>query len=168
MGSRLAAAVLAASLGIAAVAAADTTTRRDARNDIKGAPSGQGFDFARAVASHADGKLVHRFESHYPDAARGAFVRVLLDTRGGSTPEFIVEFIPRDGKAAVYSYPDHDRVGSATKTNPDSKTVRFSFRAAAIGSPSSYRWWARIEGTRGNTLDRIPDRGSVKHVLDAG
>lgn len=139
------------------------STRTDARNDIEGAPSGEGFDFARAVASHADGKLVHKFEIHYRDFARGAFVRVLIDTRGGSTPEFIVEYIPKDGKAAVYR--DHDRVGSVTKTNPDSKTVRFSFRASAIGSPSSYRWWARIEGRGENTLDRIPDRGSIEHEL---
>ena len=165
MGSRLAVAVLTASLGLAAVAWADTTTRSDARNDIEGARSGEGFDFARAVASHAAGKLVHRFESHYPDFAGGAFVRVLIDTRGGSTPEFIVEYIPRDRKAAVYSYRDHRRVGSVTKTNPDSRTVRFSFRASAIGSPSSYRWWARLEGRAESTLDRVPDRGSVRHQL---
>ena len=168
MGSRLAVAVLAASLGLAAVAWADTTTRTDARNDIDGAPSGQGFDFARAVASHADGKLVHKFESHYPDFARGAFVRVLIDTRGDSTPEFIVEYIPEDRRAAVYRYRDRDRVGSAAKTNPDSKTVRFSFRASAIASPSSYRWWARIEGRGENTLDRIPDRGSIQHERRSG
>jgi hypothetical protein len=165
MGSRLAVAVLTASLGLATVAWADRTTRRDARNDIEGAPSGEGFDFARAVAYHAERKLVHKFVSHYPDFARGAFVRVLIDTRGGRTPEFIVEYIPEDPKAAVYRYRDHDRVGRATKTNPDSKTVRFSFRASAIGSPSSYRWWGRIEGRGDNTLDRIPDRGSVKHEL---
>jgi hypothetical protein len=165
MGSRLAVAVLTASLGLATVAWADRTSRRDARNDIEGAPSGEGFDFARAVAYHAERKLVHKFVSHYPDFARGAFVRVLIDTRGRSTPEFIVEYIPEDRKAAVYRYRDHDRVGRATKTNPDSKTVRFSFRASAIGSPSSYRWWARIEGRGENTLDRIPDRGSIEHEL---
>ena len=165
MGSRLAVAVLTASLGLATVAWADRTTRRDARNDIEGAPSGEGFDFARAVAYHAERKLVHKFVSHYPDFARGAFVRVLIDTRGGSRPEFIVEYIPERRKAAVYRYRDHDRVGSVTKTNPDAKTVRFTFRASAIRSPSSYRWWARIEGPSGSTLDRVPNRGSVKHEL---
>ena len=165
MGSRLAVAAVTASIGLATVAWADTTSRRDARNDIKGAPSGEGFDFARAAAYHAEGKLVHKFESHYRDFARGAFVRVLIDTRGGSTPEFIVEYIPRDRRAAVYRYSDHHRVGSATKTSPDLKTARFSFRASAIKSPSSYRWWGRIEGRGGKALDRVPDRGSIEHEL---
>ena len=51
----------------------------------------------------------------------------------------------------------------AKVTRPSSKSVRYSFKASALGLKGSYRWYGK-SGVLGS-FDRLPDKGSTKSQL---
>lgn len=155
-------AMCAAAIVFAALAAADSVTKYDAKNDVRGVPKGAGFDLKAATATHgASGRMVHRVASYYGDPAGFAYVRLELDTDQRPGADWYVKKTGR-GAAIVNAYTGK-RAGSATFDRLSSRRFSFAFGLSAFGHPPSYRWrWAVV---RNRTIDVLPERGFVTHTM---
>ena len=168
MGSRV---VLALALSVAAILAAaslstaNSGSSSDPSGDVGEVPQGvssSSVDIVRASYGHArKGKLVHKVSvaGNVPDPASGnaplLFIEAPDEPNGQADCAFFVG--RHQGKYGVFTCAYGDRVGSLKMTRTSSSTVRFEFKASAIGSPPQYEWAA---------LTRIRTRHSNSYLVD--
>jgi hypothetical protein len=62
------------------------------------------------------------------------------------------------------------RIGSASASRPNARTVRVSIRRARLGNPGGYRWSAHSQYKNAGAcsdfcLDNAPNTGRVRHNI---
>lgn len=147
----------------AAVGTADTAKRTDPKNDLKGVPSGEGFDFRTASVKHDGRKLVHRVVSWYGDRMAFPVVRLELQTGARARADWYVKKAP--GGAAIFNAYNDEKVGKAKFIEHSGKAFSLKFGLGALGNPPFYAWRWRIVGPDGKVIDVIPNKGFVRHIV---
>jgi len=116
---------------------------------------GDDVDIVRASAGKSNGKIELTMTV---DGSIGKAIR-----HKDTPPEFFAKtagptyygIYPTDGR--VVDFTQGGQSGSATMTKLNSHTVSTTFKPKAIGSPSSYHWYALIGDC--TVYDRAPDAG---------
>ena len=167
---RLLIACLIAIAAATGLALADTTTKTDPKDDVRGAPAGEGFDFRSASAAHAGrDTFTHRVTSWYADMRGYMFVRLELGTDARSGPDYYVAKRPGQ-KPGVYNFRSDKRVAGAKLTLHSKRSFSFTFNTGFADYPPVYRWRWRIPDFRdqSKSIDRLPNSGMVVHRVATG
>jgi hypothetical protein len=166
-----------AALGLlaATLAFGNAGSAKDPRGDVKHNPPGPDArsDIVKIGFRHAShGRLVNTVKT------RG---RIYFNQPGGSTPLLWIDVPGKVSDRGGCQYSDYfvaggevDECGDGPKTGDakigkvDAHTLKFVFKAKAIGKPKRYGIAFVEEGERGNHLvfyDRAPNKGFLKHKL---
>jgi hypothetical protein len=147
------AATFVALLVLVASALADRTGVTDPRGD---SPD-PFYDYAAASAGHAPkNRLDHRITTVRRATPVNAGV-LEIDTGGRAGCEYAIAKFTY-GRTVINCHSGQE-AGNARIERIRPRTFSFSFRAAMIGNPASYRWrWQ-------NGDDKLPNRGWKKHDL---
>jgi hypothetical protein len=161
---------LVAFLAVAAVALANTGSKTDPSGDVKHNPPGKDarYDVVKISYGHGGGRLVNTVKTKgkiatKPPPLLWIDVPGKVATRGGC--QYSDYFVAGN---EVDECGDGPKTGSATIKKLDDHRMRFTFDAAAIGSPSRYGIAFVNEGSAHGKLifyDRAPDKGFLKHQL---
>jgi hypothetical protein len=165
-------------LALTAIAVGNTGSSKDPGGDVKHNPRGSDsrYDIVKIGYGHGTGgTLVNTVRTKgavFGFGSQGGVPPLLwidvpgkVSTRGGCQYS---DYFVIDGE--VDECGDGPKTGSATVKKLDKHTLRFSFAAKAIGSPSRYGIAFVEEGSnaQGNGLiffDRAPNKGFLTHKL---
>lgn len=146
------------------IAFADETTKADRKGDARGGP----FDLKSASVVHAGPDRVRHRVTGWSAGGVGP-LRLDIATGGGDRPGYFVAKF--EGKAGLYAFTRRGskRIGPARFRKHSKRSYSFTFSVEPMGLPSRYRWrWVVVTPENFGGLDKLPNRGLVRHDLSSG
>lgn len=166
-------------LAVTSLGIANSGSAGDPSGDLGDTPVGissSSVDIVRASSGHGrGGRLVHKVSvaGNVPDPASGnapmLFIEATDEPNGQADCAYFVG--RHQGRFGVFTCGYGDRVGSLRMTRTSGSTVRFEFKASAIGNPPEYHWAAltrsRTRYSSSYFVDRLPspDHTFITHRL---